>query len=76
MFLIVLEVGGKAYFLSTLLVVPVHFYVVVLIGSNIKSLDTLTDFYNTKSIWVFIVKIIFMTTMIFLNIYFVYFTYT
>jgi Mn2+/Fe2+ NRAMP family transporter len=76
MFLIVLEVGGKAFFVSNLLVVPVHFYVVALIGSNIKSLDTLSDFQNTKNNWVFAVKVIFMATMIFLNVYFIYFTYT
>lgn len=44
MFLIVLEVGGMAYFLSSLIVGPVHFFVVALIGSNIQSLDTVSDF--------------------------------
>ncbi len=76
MFLVVLNVGGKAYFLSSLIVTPVHFYVVCLIGSNIKSLDTINDFANTKNIYVFIVKVVFMSVMIFLNIYFVYFTIT
>jgi len=76
MFLIVLDVGGFSYTLSSLIVTPVHFFVVCLIGSNIKSLDTVDDLFNTKNYYVFLVKISFIITMVILNIYFVYFTIT
>jgi len=43
MLLVVLDVGGCAYFWSSFLVVPVHFFVVCLIGSNLESLDTINE---------------------------------